>query len=388
MIDATWTATRLRDYVLSQYAPERAPRLAALIDGVLGLVDRELYAPLRASVAARSSDTATGLWLDRIGERLGFPRPSTAQSGPRFGFPGGPQAQPFDTAPFAGLQFNREPVTDGVYRALLRIRGRVLRGSGSRPELVAAVAAGLPGVTWTTEDGRYLAFTVRSEQAFLARVAVESRAIPSPAGTLVAWRSERTNRFDSLAALQVVAPSLRVGDDGGRWYFTAGRQGRVGDDGVIGTGPGPSSPAGYPLTAAYDAGGTNDNGAVLFDPAAWPGTLRRRLTLTLSVAGWWGNDAAEGVAVQGRVGNNAWQQIAFVNGWRYYNYQVGTPLNVYFGPARATALAGGWAVVEVDVPDQYTDVRLYPQLDPPGGRRQSIALYRAAFRGDQEVESW
>ena len=72
--------------IVSQWLSEDTPRLRALIRALDRVVDQLLAEPLRALTRQTRINTAEGVWLDYIGERLGRARPSVAAQDLRFGF--------------------------------------------------------------------------------------------------------------------------------------------------------------------------------------------------------------------------------------------------------------------------------------------------------------
>ena len=55
----------------------RAPRMKALTEALLGVVNDHLAQPLAQLERRLRTETADGAWLDHIGERLSLSRPAT-----------------------------------------------------------------------------------------------------------------------------------------------------------------------------------------------------------------------------------------------------------------------------------------------------------------------
>ena len=95
------TLTDLSEALLGQWAD--SPRLRAVVTDVITPIRDEAVAAAETLTRMADPDTAEGVWLDRIGSRIGLPRPFTTDStlDRRFGFDDA--GRPFDQAP------SREP---------------------------------------------------------------------------------------------------------------------------------------------------------------------------------------------------------------------------------------------------------------------------------------
>ena len=132
-----------------------ATRFMALVRALLRAVQDEHVAPLQTLDGPQSNlDTATGVFLDSVGRRLGFPRPYIASSGVVwFGFRGGDDVG-FDQAPFRSTLDELQvltPLGDMEYRKLLQARRILVVGAGTLPDYEEALEAA--GVTGTVIDG-------------------------------------------------------------------------------------------------------------------------------------------------------------------------------------------------------------------------------------------
>ena len=125
-----------------------SPRLRALAEAVLEVVEEELVSPLAALERQMDFDTAEGVWLDHIGARLGLRRPATlATEFDFFGFEGSGGVG-FHQGIFATVNpalSPRVPVGDEYYRRLLRMRAEVLLGDGTVDALDRAIGNVFPG---------------------------------------------------------------------------------------------------------------------------------------------------------------------------------------------------------------------------------------------------
>ena len=126
---------------------DQAPRLRALAQGLLEAIHGELVDSLDAIERGTRIDTAEGVWLDRIGERLALSRPSVRRTDIEFfGFDGG-DGVGFDQGPFATTipaLVPRVPIGDAFYRCLLRLRSLALLADGSAADLERTLRSEFP----------------------------------------------------------------------------------------------------------------------------------------------------------------------------------------------------------------------------------------------------
>ena len=141
----------------------RAPRMRALTDALLGVVDEHLIRPLADIEERLQIETADGVWLDFIGERLELPRPATNLANfAFFGFDGS-GGLGFDQGPMATVNealSPRVPVGDVYYRSLLQMRAEVLIADASLPRFESAASRVFPGTAY--EDNGDMTATVRA----------------------------------------------------------------------------------------------------------------------------------------------------------------------------------------------------------------------------------
>ena len=153
-----------------------------------------------------------------------------------------------------------------------------------------------------------------------------------------------------------------------------------------GTGPGRNSARPWFTT---DSSGSTDamvleaGGEVDIAESVWGTFLNRVLHIRICIQGDWDNADTEGLRIESRILNtDAWELRTLIRGWVYSDfYDVGDQLQVYGGPGRVCVEAGGWADVDVEIPDAHRHVRLIPSIDLSGGSpaRQDIALHSASF---------
>ena len=140
-------AAGIGDLLVSQWS--NAPRLRALTDSLLAFIDQEFVGPLTQLERQVRIETAEGIWLDLIGERLGRARPWIRSADfIRFGFDGsggvGFDQGAFDSAS-SGLA-GREPIGDEYYRDILLVQQQALLVEDSLGTIEPMVQAGFPAV--------------------------------------------------------------------------------------------------------------------------------------------------------------------------------------------------------------------------------------------------
>ena len=182
-------------------------------------------------------------------------------------------------------------------------------------------------------------------------------------------------RFDTIAELETFG-TVTLGSSQGFWELLRSSGSTVSTD----TGPGSNSAGPYVATDAGGAGldDLEENSVVdLNITSQWSQATDRVLQLRIAVIGDF-DDTNEGLRVQGRTGSGAWVDIELISGWSYSNsYVVGDALGVYSGPARACVQDGGWADVEIVIPDAYDDLRFGPIATAGNVYDHDIALWSA-----------
>ena len=183
--DVTIDVTERIGLLFHQY--RNSANLRALVSGILEILQAEIADPLMYLEQQAGVDTAEGVWLDLIGDRLGFTRPGVLDDDvDYFGFhTEGAATQTnfgFDQGPLwteeARLQA-RLPLGDEQYRNMLRARGLFVVSRASRAEIEAvcdalfdgdvsvAEASSPPGYTITATDSRPGYITIVQEHSEL-----------------------------------------------------------------------------------------------------------------------------------------------------------------------------------------------------------------------------
>ena len=172
-----------------------AVRLRALARGLLGTVNDYLTRPLAAMEEQTRIETAEGVWMDWIGERLGQPRPHTdLENYHFFGFEGS-SGVGFDQGILASVNpflSPRVPVGDEFYKCILMIRSRFLLSDGSAPSLEHVLRAWFPEAT--VEDSQDMSITIDEfteglDPNLLQTIRITSM-FPKPSGVGVSFAEE------------------------------------------------------------------------------------------------------------------------------------------------------------------------------------------------------
>lgn len=139
----------------SQYTtgkPRESITLKSIIDGINDLIQTELIDFAEDIEKSISILTATGIWLDWIGARLNFPRPTLAQDDFEvFGFDG--HGVGFDQASFWDGSDYGIGVTDETYRTFLIARGGQLLTDGSIASMTAVLVAAFGEGNYYVDNG-------------------------------------------------------------------------------------------------------------------------------------------------------------------------------------------------------------------------------------------
>ncbi len=179
---------QLTPLMVSQW--QNAPRLRALLEGYLALFKAELIDQLDHLERQMSLDTAEGVWLDYIGERLGLPRPGKRVDltipQQYFGFGSGTTRTSFDDAPYfsnLGRAMEAlEPVVDNWYRSMLRGRGLSLRLGTSVTEFEQILAVVFTGGGYIEESIGGVTANVSESREGYVDVVRRIGLLPSTAG--------------------------------------------------------------------------------------------------------------------------------------------------------------------------------------------------------------
>lgn len=169
-----------------------------------------------------------------------------------------------------------------------------------------------------------------------------------------------------------------TGTSQGRWRYDSGGSSASGS-----TGPGTNNTLSFMHTETSSSGGESvdeNNGRAKF--SSLPDGVNRVVTMRLAIMGAF-QDAAgnEGLRVQYATtdadvdsANSNWTNITVISGWAYGNdYTLDEVFNDLDSPAneRTCVANGGWADIEVAIPDNAQAVRLYPNYTYGGSAHTS-----------------
>lgn len=119
-----------------------------VVDGINQLIQDKLVDGADDLAIQSSVRTATGVWLDHIGNRVKLPRPYVfADNGNWFGFDG--NGVGFDQLPFTPGTEDGVPISDDAYRKLIILRGGQLLTDCSIPSMNAILEGAF-------ESGHYI----------------------------------------------------------------------------------------------------------------------------------------------------------------------------------------------------------------------------------------
>lgn len=184
------------DLLIAQW--RNADNLKALIDLFLSESADSIEAALTALRRMGQIDEAEGVWLDRLGARLGIARPYTSVGAddPRLGFQGATDAVGFDQAPFAGDQANDAvyPLPDVVFRRLIKARAVTVLGDGTFQALV--IAARLIDTTASLIDNLDMSIEIVTSERWQFQIADRIGALPRSAGVMIMYRDRQRFGFD------------------------------------------------------------------------------------------------------------------------------------------------------------------------------------------------
>ena len=163
--------------------PRRSAVLRTLVIEVIQIVQDNLVDPADDLSEQSSIMTATGVWLDDIGERLKLPRPfADSTETTWFGFDGS-DGVGFDQAPFYPGVDAQVPIADESYRSMLYARGGQLITDCSIPDLDRVL--NLAFATGNYIDNGNMTIDVILDDSLaddIIKIIVESGLITKPAG--------------------------------------------------------------------------------------------------------------------------------------------------------------------------------------------------------------
>lgn len=182
------------ELLLPQY--EDAARLRALMSGAIGIEEAQVSEVLERLDRGGNPEESSGPLLDWMGHRLGIQRPIVS-TGEYLGYEG--------TDPEGGNPFNQEeyyddipsinqvaPLSDEIFRPILKARARRLRGGADRETIEAILAILWPhGGGYVDESAATVYLVVSAEDDTLYRLVSDELfhlLIPRPAGVAVEFR--------------------------------------------------------------------------------------------------------------------------------------------------------------------------------------------------------
>ena len=175
------------DLLVSQWG--QALTLKAVIDIGLDVLREEIELPAQQLQRMMSLDTAEGVWLDLIGERLGLRRPYTVgdavgvDSGETFGYDSAGVG--FDQARFADIASlePQYPILDELYRKMIRARSVTVLSQGTVPSFFESVSYVDPNAI--VKDLFDMSVVLRTDDSFCMDIALSSGALPLTGGVNV-----------------------------------------------------------------------------------------------------------------------------------------------------------------------------------------------------------
>lgn len=192
------------DLLISQW--RFAPKMNTLVQTNIDIVQEDVGDTLTQLERMFNVDTAEGVWLDYLGIRVGIYRPllRVPANQSRFGWrtvspPGSPQSPPysFDQASFKGdiENQNRFPMSDFIFRRLVKARGILVVSRGNFESFVRAVRLIDPDAECV--DNRNMTITIATNNQDDIEVADGAGALPRPAGVLIEYETGGTFGFKS-----------------------------------------------------------------------------------------------------------------------------------------------------------------------------------------------
>lgn len=172
--------TASTDLLISQWSG--SPGIKALIETWLDILNEQIIQPMEYLESQRRIDDAEGVWLHRIGERLGLGVPSVINRTPDdlFGFAvnnvGFDQGRINDP----DIILTRETISDILYRTFLKARAVTLLSHGDLPAFEEAIHMIDPNAVVT--DNHDMSFRVKSSLLEIIELADNYRVLPRPAG--------------------------------------------------------------------------------------------------------------------------------------------------------------------------------------------------------------
>ena len=165
--------------------PRGSVILKTLIDSINSIIQTNLIDPACDIEKQSSILTATGIWLDYIGDRLKYPRPLIAPDEFLwFGFDG--NGLGFDQANFTPGGTNKVGIDDELYRTLLIVRGGQLITDCSIPSLDKTLQGAFQSGHYIDNGNMSMDVIIDdTESDILIKALVDSGLVTKPAGVRI-----------------------------------------------------------------------------------------------------------------------------------------------------------------------------------------------------------
>lgn len=191
-----------KDLLIAQY--RNSPRIVSLLESFCGIVEEDLIAAANQLALESAVATASGFYLDLIGERVELARPGVPSSETKiFGFEGQDDSVGFDQGRFSNIGEDPSyiPVDDLTYRRFLIARGSELITDGSQPDLSRVAEKAYGNATYLDNQDMTTTIILSGISDEIAIIANQIGLLPKPAGV-------------RIASIQVVHPELAFGFEG------------------------------------------------------------------------------------------------------------------------------------------------------------------------------
>lgn len=165
--------------------PRQSFTLRDIVERINSIIQTDLIDPVDDLEKQLSILTATGIWLDYIGNKILYPRPQVVVDDTIwFGFDGAGMG--FDQAPFTPTGDDTAGIDDESYRVLLIIRGGQLLTDGSIPSMSAIVDAAFGEGKYIDNGNMSIDVIIDNSQPDITIDAiVKSGLITKPAGVRI-----------------------------------------------------------------------------------------------------------------------------------------------------------------------------------------------------------
>lgn len=190
------------ELIIAQY--RNSPRIVSLIKSFCDIVQVDLIDAADQLALEAAVTTASGFWLDLIGERVSLARPGLPSDETKiFGFDGQDDSVGFDQGRFldAGEDPTFIPVDDATYRQFLIARGGELLTDGTQPDLSKVAALAFGSATYLDNLDMTTTIILSGITDEVAILAAQIGLLPKPAGV-------------GIKTIQIVHPENAFGFNG------------------------------------------------------------------------------------------------------------------------------------------------------------------------------